>query len=183
MTREDYSLGGLFLSAFVSSTVLPGGSEVLLAALLTRQTHESLTLLAVATAGNTLGGMTTWWLGLLISRRFPLSSLKKSDQVRAVQQLKAWGSPILLLSWVPFIGDPLCLAAGWATSKRFPGLLLDRARESPAISGDHDGYPIRINDYASMQCYPYLGVLRHDIANSRRSLIPNTSILYEFPRL
>lgn len=113
MTVADYSLGGLFLSAFLSSTLLPGGSEVILAALVAQQTHDTLTLFAVATGGNTLGGMTTWLLGLLISWRLPLSNLTQPNQLRAVQRLKAWGSPILLLSWVPIIGDPLCLAAGW----------------------------------------------------------------------
>jgi membrane protein YqaA with SNARE-associated domain len=27
--------------------------------------------------------------------------------------VQRWGSPVLLLSWVPLLGDPLCVAAGW----------------------------------------------------------------------
>jgi membrane protein YqaA with SNARE-associated domain len=27
--------------------------------------------------------------------------------------LRRWGAAVLLLSWVPLIGDALCVAAGW----------------------------------------------------------------------
>ncbi len=124
MTVEDYSLEGLFVSAFLSSTLLPGGSEVLLAALVTQRAHDPFTLFSVATAGNTLGGMTTWLLGVLISWRFPMSNLTKPKHRQAVQRFKTWGSPILLLSWVPIIGDPLCLAAGWLRVNGFLALCL-----------------------------------------------------------
>ena len=64
MTGEDYSLLGLFFSAFLSSTILPGSSEVLLVALATHGDVPYSNLLAVATAGNTLGGMTFMGIGL-----------------------------------------------------------------------------------------------------------------------
>ena len=113
MSIEDYSLSGLFLSAFLSSTLLPGGSELVLAALLAQQAHDPWTLFGVATAGNTLGGMSTWLVGMLISWRYPLEGLSKPQHHRAIDQIRQWGSPALLLSWVPIIGDPLCLAEGW----------------------------------------------------------------------
>ncbi|MDH3503268.1 MAG: DedA family protein, partial [Nitrospirota bacterium] len=46
-----------------------------------------------------------WW--------YPLIELTKPAQRLAVERVRRLGSPVLLLSWVPFIGDPLCLAAGW----------------------------------------------------------------------
>ncbi len=113
MTGEDYSLLGLFFSAFLSSTILPGSSEVLLLALATHGDVPSSNLLVVATAGNTLGGMTSWGLGWIIALRYPLTTLSKAAHRRAVEHVRQWGSPILLLSWVPFLGDPLCVAAGW----------------------------------------------------------------------
>jgi membrane protein YqaA with SNARE-associated domain len=70
-------------------------------------------LLTVATAGNTLGGMSSWVLGWVIALRYPLTELSKPAHRRAVDRVQQWGSPILLLSWVPVIGDPLCVAAGW----------------------------------------------------------------------
>ncbi len=56
---DDLSLRGLFVSAFVSATLFPGGSEVVLAALGHGRHYRPGTLLRVATLGNTLGGMST----------------------------------------------------------------------------------------------------------------------------
>ena len=113
MSAEEYTLGGLFLSAFISSTLFPGGSEVVLAVLVAQQTYDPWVLCGVATAGNTLGGMSSWALGLLMSWRFPITRLTKPRQQQAVERIQHWGSPLLLLSWVPVVGDPLCVAAGW----------------------------------------------------------------------
>lgn len=113
MTVEDYSLVGLFLSAFLSSTILPGSSEVVLVALATHGDRPHWDLLAIATAGNTLGGMSSWVLGWIIALRYSLTELSKESHRRAVERVRQWGSPILLLSWVPVMGDPLCVAAGW----------------------------------------------------------------------
>jgi len=59
---------GLFLSAFVSSTIAPGGSEVVLAYLVSQGQYNVYYLLALAVIGNTLGAMTTWWLGVLAAK-------------------------------------------------------------------------------------------------------------------
>jgi membrane protein YqaA with SNARE-associated domain len=109
---SEWSLWGLFLSAFVSSTLLPGGSEAVLLLLAAKSSADKLLLLAVATAGNTLGGMSSWALGRFIAWRFPARQVADKHQ-QAVARLQRWGSPALLLSWLPVIGDPLCLAAGW----------------------------------------------------------------------
>ena len=109
----DASLWSLFISAFLSSTLLPGGSEAVLAYLATDDQHLPLTLLVVATLGNTLGGMTSWGIGRLIAIKFPARGLVKSNHQKAMERLQRWGSPLLLLSWLPVIGDPLCVAAGW----------------------------------------------------------------------
>lgn len=113
MTGEDYSLLGLFFSAFISSTILPGSSEVVLVALATQSHLPRWDLLVAATVGNTLGGMSSWVVGWVIALRYPLTELSKEAHQRAVNRVRQWGSPILLLSWVPIIGDPLCVAAGW----------------------------------------------------------------------
>ena len=113
LTGEEHSLVGLFLSAFLSSTVLPGTSEVVFVVLAARGDLSSWSLLVIATAGNTLGGMSSWALGWLFGRWYPLTELSKPAHRLAVERVRHWGSPVLLLSWVPFIGDPLCIAAGW----------------------------------------------------------------------
>ena len=67
----------------------------------------------VATAGNTLGGMTSWGIGWLIAKKYSSDKLLKPNHQLAVNRIKRYGSPVLLLSWLPIIGDPLCVAAGW----------------------------------------------------------------------
>lgn len=109
MATESLDLWGLFVSAFVSSTLLPGGSEVVLAVLAQEGKRQLPLLLAVATTGNTLGGMSSWVLGRLL----PAGRLDKPDYRKAVERIRRWGSPALVLSWLPIAGDPLCVAAGW----------------------------------------------------------------------
>lgn len=119
---EGAGLWALFASAFISSTLLPGGSEVLLGYLAQQGAHSREILLLVATTGNTLGGMTSWGLGYWLAHRFPD---KRNDpkHAKALARVQRWGSPILLLSWLPLIGDPLCLAAGWLRINGFAALM------------------------------------------------------------
>lgn len=116
------ALLGLFTSAFISSTLLPGGSEALLAYLGT-QGHSALALLFVATAGNTLGGMSSWLIGRWLLNRRAVESLKASQRM-AMERVRRWGSLVLLFSWLPLVGDPLCLAAGWLRIGWLPALVL-----------------------------------------------------------
>ena len=106
-------LWGLFLGSFLGSTLLPGGSEVLLALLAANNEHDKLTLLGVDTLGNTLGGMSSWLIGRMIALRYPMQKITHPQRLRAIQRMQKWGSPLLLLSWLPIVGDPLCVAAGW----------------------------------------------------------------------
>ena len=107
------SLWFLFFSAFISSTLFPGGSEAVLAYLVSESKYSLFLLVAVATVGNTLGAMTSWGIGRLISNRYSVEKLSKASQQKAVERIQKYGSPILLLSWLPVVGDPLCVAAGW----------------------------------------------------------------------
>lgn len=108
----DSELLGLFASAFVSSTLFPGGSEAYLIYLYAQASHSVLVLLVVATLGNTLGAMSSWGIGRFLAWRFPQHGHSEKSQ-QAMARLNQYGSPVLLLSWLPIIGDPLCVAAGW----------------------------------------------------------------------
>jgi membrane protein YqaA with SNARE-associated domain len=111
----DSALGpwALFVSAFISATLAPGGSEAVLAWLVAHTGHDPLWLLAVATAGNTLGAVSTWLLGRLAGLGYPLERFMKDRSEKALALVQRWGVWSLLLSWFPVIGDGLCLAAGW----------------------------------------------------------------------
>ena len=117
------SLWGLFLSSFISSTLFPGGSEAVLVLLANDPQHDPWLLLGIASLGNTLGGLSTWLLGYLLARRFPIERRLSPDRQRAVARLRAWGSPALLLSWLPLVGDSLCFAAGYLRMPFLPSLL------------------------------------------------------------
>ncbi len=100
----DVGLWGLLVSAFVSATILPGNSEVVLIAVLAKFPALFWESIVVATLGNTLGGMTSYAIG----RAFP-----KRIEGKALEWMTRYGEWALLLSWVPVIGDALCVAAGW----------------------------------------------------------------------
>ena len=117
---------GLFVSAFVSATLFPGGSEALLVGLLVSGEYAVVALLLVATAGNVLGSVVNWGLGRWVVRFqdrpcFPLSPEKLSQ---AQQWYHRYGKWSLLLSWVPIIGDPLTVAAGIMRERFLVFLLL-----------------------------------------------------------
>jgi membrane protein YqaA with SNARE-associated domain len=116
----------LFLTAFGAATVLPGFSEVTFAAMLAQSPDDWLMLLIVATAGNTLGGIANWMLGRFLlhwqdRKWFPVSH-KHLDQ--ASRLFRTYGYPLLLLSWLPVIGDPITLAAGVLRARLLPSLVL-----------------------------------------------------------
>lgn len=83
---------------------LPGGSEAVLFGVLKLNPGQYWPALAVATLGNTLGGMSSYLIGRILPQKNDLPGLPA---------MRRYGSPALLLSWVPLIGDPLCVAAGW----------------------------------------------------------------------
>ena len=105
---ELLSLASLFASSFLSATLLPGNSEVVLIAMLLSGVSQPWLLVLIATMGNSLGGLTN----VILGRFFPLRE-KSRWQEKAVGWLKRYGAATLLLSWMPVIGDLLCLLAGW----------------------------------------------------------------------
>jgi len=95
---------GLFAASFAAATLFPLPSEAALFAYL--QLHpENALAVAVATVGNTAGGMTTYLIGRFIPQ-------KKFDST-AVQSVRRFGAPITALAWLPVVGDALTVAAGW----------------------------------------------------------------------
>ncbi|MCR4304993.1 MAG: DedA family protein [Gallionella sp.] len=105
---DTASLISLFISSFLAATLLPGGSEAALFAVLKAYPETLWVALPIATIGNTLGGMVTFGMGWLL----PQTHIQ-TQQLKHVEKLRIHGTPALLLAWVPLIGDALCLAAGW----------------------------------------------------------------------
>ena len=103
----------LFISAFLSATLLPGSSEALLLYKLTEQ-QPAAPLLFSATTGNVLGSLVTYYMGVLgntiMHRRW--LGIDENALKKAEKHYQRWGVYSLLLAWLPVVGDPLCLLAG-----------------------------------------------------------------------
>jgi len=109
----EHGVLSLFAVSFLAATVVPLGSEWLLVALLAEGGQPGM-LLASATAGNVLGALTTWGIGVW-GGPFLMERVLRIDPAargRARALYRRWGSWSLLLSWVPVVGDPLCLVGG-----------------------------------------------------------------------
>jgi membrane protein YqaA with SNARE-associated domain len=107
-------LAGLFVAALAAATIMPVQSEVALVGLLLAEHYNWWVLVIVASAGNTLGSVVNWFLGRYIAhfedrRWFPV----KRETIRRTEAwYRHYGQWSLLLSWLPFIGDPLTIVAG-----------------------------------------------------------------------
>ena len=98
-------LATLFVLSFAAATLVPLPSEASLFAYVHIHPDRAALAVAVATLGNTAGGMTSYAMGRLIPQR-------KLDS-RAVHWVRRYGAPATLLAWLPLIGDALSIAAGW----------------------------------------------------------------------
>ncbi len=148
-------LGVIFVVSALAATILPMGSEPIFLGYLALQPEFFWAAVLVATAGNSLGGFITYWMGAGAQLAFqrwrrpradvggsavaqqgehrtvgasdspgpPSSTQREADaslatrssaqQTRAQVWVHRFGAPILLLSWLPVVGDPLCAVAGW----------------------------------------------------------------------
>jgi len=117
----DYGLLSLFFGSFLASTVVPGGVEGLLY-LMVQQGYQFSPLFMIATVGNTLGGVVTWWMGTLLRKGLKNTRVARWFTLtpRAIARVSKFGPAALLLSWMPIIGDPICVAAGYLSLRFWP---------------------------------------------------------------
>jgi membrane protein YqaA with SNARE-associated domain len=97
-------LFGLAAAAFLAATLIPFSSEAALFAVIKMHPQLVWPAIAIATLGNTLGGLTTYWIGRCFGAKKPLVQLER---------VRRYGAPVLAFAWLPLVGDGLVLAAGW----------------------------------------------------------------------
>lgn len=114
---------GLAVSGFLSATLLPGSSEALLLLVVKQGATDPLLSVAVVSVANTLGGFSTYWLGWWSQGQLVAKGKYTPPSSRAIEGVRRWGAPALLLSWLPIVGDGLCLAAGWLGVGWLPSLV------------------------------------------------------------
>ena len=126
---EQHSLLLMFLSAFTSSTLLPGSSEVIFSSFAFKLFQQPSidywalqALFWIAVLGNSLGSLTTYLLGRFIPQpeRF-LSPDSRTEKI--LKYSRRYGSPILFFSWLPIIGDIFCAVAGWLGFRLLPTII------------------------------------------------------------
>jgi membrane protein YqaA with SNARE-associated domain len=148
LALPKFGLSSIFIICFVSATLLPLGSEPVVFGLVKLNPDLFWPAMAVATAGNTLGGAVTWWMGYGAEQAFervahkphestpgrpqgdspPSGGLTRSGRsggthhTRVLTWLKRFGPKACLLSWLPLVGDPLCAVAGWLKLPFWPCL-------------------------------------------------------------
>ena len=91
--------------------------------LVTESDYSAWTLVGVATLGNVLGGCTNYALGLLAARGFRVAYFEKEHRREALDRIQRYGAWALLFSWLPIVGDPLCLAAGYLRTNLWLSIL------------------------------------------------------------
>ncbi len=104
----------LFFAAFLAATIIPAQSEAGLSVLILTKKHSVGVLVIVAAAGNVMGAVVNWCLGRWINTLndriwFPMNPVHLA---RVTGWYRKYGRWSLLLSWIPFIGDPITVAAG-----------------------------------------------------------------------
>lgn len=112
LTLPQHGLSTVFVVAFVSATLLPMGSEPAVFGLVKLNPDLFWQTIVVATAGNTLGGMFSWWMGWGAHQAVDRWK-QSSTHVQALKWLEKLGPKACLLSWLPIVGDPICAVAGW----------------------------------------------------------------------
>lgn len=112
LSLPQFGLSTVFFVSFVSATLLPMGSEPVVFGLVKLNPELFWPAILVATAGNTLGGVTSWAMGYGAHAAIDRAR-HSSTHVKALDWLQRFGPKACLLSWLPVVGDPLCAVAGW----------------------------------------------------------------------
>lgn len=119
LALPQYGLSTVFVVALVSATLLPMGSEPAVFGLVKLNPDLFWPAILVATAGNTVGGAISWWMGFGAERAYEKLAHKRVE-ARALRWLERFGPRACLLSWLPAVGDPLCVVAGWLQMPFWP---------------------------------------------------------------
>ncbi len=109
------ALTGLLFASFLAATILPAQSEAVLSALILLDQQSTVLLVTVASIGNIAGSIVNWFLGrglgrLSTKKWFPV---KAHMLKRAIDWYRKYGRWSLLISWMPIVGDPITVAAGF----------------------------------------------------------------------
>ena len=105
LLSPEGGLAAVLAASFIAATLVPFSSEAVLFGYLKLHPGNAALAVALATLGNTAGGMTTYLIGRLVPEKKP--------DTKALAWLHRYGAPATFFAWLPIVGDALCAAAGW----------------------------------------------------------------------
>ena len=113
----DWGYVGLFLSALLAGSIIPFSSELVMAALVAMGLKPWACVLS-ASLGNTLGGLTCYWLGRLGRTDWIEKYLGvKQEKVERMQRfLQGRGALMAFFAFLPFVGEAIAVALGFMRS-------------------------------------------------------------------
>ena len=108
------------------ATIIPFGSEMYFATLLSLGKYSSFLLLVSASIGNVLGSVFNWVCGYYVNYfiKKPWFPIRQNKIKKGTEIFNKYGKWSLLLSWVPFIGDPITFVAGTLRYSLIPFVIL-----------------------------------------------------------
>lgn len=108
----EWGYWGLFAAALIAGTILPFSSEATMVAVVALGVNPVGCLVA-ATLGNTLGGMTCYWIGTL-GRTAWIERLGVSHEKleRAQRLLAGRGAWMAFFAFLPTIGEAIAVCLG-----------------------------------------------------------------------
>jgi membrane protein YqaA with SNARE-associated domain len=110
-----FNLGywGLFFVSFLSATIIPFSSDAFVATMVALKFNPWLVFI-IASIGNTLGGMTNYFIGKAGKTEWIKKYLHISDKKiqKAENYVRKYTILSALLTWLPGIGDALALVLG-----------------------------------------------------------------------
>ena len=116
----------LLTVSFMVATIIPFGSEMYFGTLLSLGKYNSFLLLVSASIGNVLGSVFNWVCGYYVNYliKKPWFPIKQNKIQKGNEIFNKYGKWSLLLSWVPFIGDPITFVAGTLRYSLIPFVIL-----------------------------------------------------------
>jgi membrane protein YqaA with SNARE-associated domain len=123
LALPKFGLSTVFIVSLISATLLPLGSEPAVFGLVKLDPTLFWPAVGVATVGNTIGGVISWWMGFGAEKAWEQVTHRAAAENRALALLRRFGPKACLLSWLPVVGDPLCAVAGWLRLPFWPCVL------------------------------------------------------------
>lgn len=124
MNFLSWGLIGLYAGTFLAGTLVPFPSEALVIGAYEIDSRFWM-IIIIATLGNVLGGITNYWIGFKSNSNGLKKLFKLNDKKIVLWETRfgKWGYWLGLISWLPFIGDPMVAVLGFFKVRFLPLLM------------------------------------------------------------